>query len=111
MSTAAAINWTIAIVLFLLALLTLGLCRAAGRASRAEEAYAARRVWENASERWVDLPPGAEPAPGQMTRDELTAADPLDLTYLAPAYGPDLDARLDRLRQAVRDEQQKGDQP
>lgn len=49
MSTAVAIDWTIAIVLFLLALLALGLCRAAGRGSRAEEAYTARRAAENAS--------------------------------------------------------------
>lgn len=49
MSTAAAIDWTIAIILFLLALLALGLCRAAGQASRAEEAHAARQATENAA--------------------------------------------------------------
>lgn len=48
MSTGAAIGWAVAVVLFLLGLLALGLCRAAGRGSRAEEAYAARRAAGNA---------------------------------------------------------------
>jgi hypothetical protein len=69
------------------------------------EARACTRVWDAAAERWVDLPPGSVPGPGQMTAREITDADPLELLWLAPAYDAALDAGCDRLRQAIRDEQ------
>lgn len=68
-------------------------------------------VWDSAAEKWVTLAPGAEPGPGQMTAREVEEADQLELLYLAPAYGEtDLNAGCERLWQAVRDEQQKGEQ-
>lgn len=74
------------------------------------EARDATRVWDAAAEQWVNLPPGIAPSPGQMTAQEIAEADPLELLWLAPEYDPELDAGCDRLRQAIRDEQ-NGDTP
>jgi len=96
--------------------------------------HPALTVWDLTAERWIHLEPGTQPAPGQLTRDQLTAADQLDLLYLSPAFGEGIatvDDSLDRLftrlgpptrdlglntgcdqlRDAIRDEQQKGDRP
>jgi hypothetical protein len=73
------------------------------------EARACTRVWDADAEQWVDIPPGAVPGPGQMTSRDLAEADQLELLYRAPAYDAALDAGCDRLRQAIRDEQNKGD--
>jgi len=53
--------------------------------------------------------PAARPASETRPGTDLAEQDDLELLYSIPAHNPDLDARLDRLRQAVRDEQQKGD--
>lgn len=71
------------------------------------EARERTTVWDAAAEKWVDIPPGAVPGPGQMTVREITEADPLELLYRAPAYDAALDAGCDRLWDAVRDEQTK----
>lgn len=81
------------------------------RPSEAQRVAAARRrvgltVWDFAAEKWIDLPPGVKPGPRQMTARDVDAADPLELLWLSNAYDPG----IDRLRQAIRDEQQKGDQ-
>jgi hypothetical protein len=101
MSTPEAASLTVGILLFALGLLVIGLCRTAGRVSRAEE----QRVWDNAAGQWIQLPPDAAPGPGQLTVDQVTGADPLELLYLAPVA--EQAARLDRLRQAIRDEQKE----
>jgi hypothetical protein len=99
----AAFSVTAAVVLF-------RLCRTR-RPSEAQRVVAARRrvgltVWDFAAEKWIDLPPGVKPGEGQMTARDVAEADELELLYLAPAYDPG----FDRLRQAIRDEQQNGDQ-
>jgi hypothetical protein len=99
----AAFSVTAAVVLF-------RLCRTR-RPSQAQRVAAARRrvgltVWDFAAEKWIDLPPGVPAGPGQMTARDVAEADPLELLYLAPAYDPG----LDRLWQAVRGEQENGDQ-
>ena len=58
-------------------------------------------VWDFAAEAWIDLPAGVQPGEGQMTARDLAEADPLELLYLSNAYDPG----IDRLRQAIRDEQ------
>ena len=54
--------------------------------------------------------PATRPASETRPGTDLAEQDDLELLYSIPAHNPDVDARLDRLRQAVRDEQQKGDQ-
>jgi hypothetical protein len=99
-STAAAANTTIAIVFLALGLLVVGLCRASARADHSAEAHRPR-VWDNTNGEWVHVPPGAQPGSGQLTVDEVTEADPLELLLEAPAYeGP---------RQPIHDEQTKGE--
>jgi hypothetical protein len=85
-----------------------------GRASRAEE-LGELTVWDFAAERWVHLPPGGKPGPGQMTRRQIERTPGMELSYRAPAYGEKeaaaLDAGLTQLFEelgppsAVRDEQ------
>jgi hypothetical protein len=58
-------------------------------------------VWDFAAEKWIDLAPGVRPGDRQMTARDIDAADQLELLYLSNAY----DAGIDRLRQAIRDEQ------
>lgn len=67
-------------------------------------------VWDFTAHTWTTLPPGTQPGPNQMTARDIATADPLELLWLTPAYDRDLAAGCDRLRQAVRDEQQNGDQ-
>ncbi|WP_319052636.1 hypothetical protein [Streptomyces europaeiscabiei] len=79
------------------------------RPSEAQRAAVARRrvgltVWDFAAEEWIELAPGVQPGGGQMTARDIDAADPLELLYLSNAYDPG----IDRLRQAIRDEQQNG---
>ncbi|MDX3587314.1 hypothetical protein [Streptomyces europaeiscabiei] len=79
--------------------------------SEALRVTAARRrvgltVWDFAAEEWIELAPGVQPGERQMTARDIDAADQLELLYLSNAYDPG----IDRLRQAIRDEQQNGDQ-
>lgn len=86
-------------------------------------------VWDTTTHRWVHLPPGVQPGPGQMTNRDIEEADQLELLWLSPAYDeaaaavdeglsrlfeelgppPTAEEGLAELRQAIRDEQQKGD--
>lgn len=67
-------------------------------------------VWDSPAQKWVHLPPGTEPGPGQLTSRALEEAGQLELLYAAPAYGEDPDTGCDRLRAAI-DDQQEGDTP
>ncbi len=110
-ATALTINLSVAALLVFAALLTLGLCRAAGRQAPAKETRG--RVWDFDAEEWVAPPADAEPGPKQMTPQQLEDADDLDLLYLSRAYDPADDpqwaAGRARLLDAIRDDQ-KGDQ-
>lgn len=122
--SAVAACWLAAAVLFLVVLLLVagGLCRVGGAVSRAEETRG--RVWDFEEEEWVDPP--AEPGPKQMTPQQIADADDLELLYLSRAYDraaaaldegmerifgqlgpppadPALEAGLERLYDAVRD--------
>jgi hypothetical protein len=100
------INISIAVEAAVCAFALLRLCRTR---RPAREQCAGARVWDTVAEAWVPLAPGAVPGPGQMTEREIAEADALELLYLAPAYDAELEAGFDRLRQAIRDEQQKGE--
>lgn len=110
MNAETAINAAIVAFLATATVVLYRLCRTQ-RPSEAQRVAAARlrvglTVWDFAAEKWIDLAPGGRPGPGQMTARDVAEADPLELLYLAPAYDPG----IDRLRQAIRDEQQNGDQ-
>lgn len=104
------------------------------RPSEAERTTAARvrvgfTVWDFDAEEWVELPPGVEPGPAQMTARDIAKADELELLYLSRAYDrasaaidegltrlfeqlgpppacdPAWDAGMERLWDAVRDQQ------
>jgi hypothetical protein len=67
-------------------------------------------VWDDNVHRWITLPPGVKPGPGQYTDREVVSLDRLELAWDAPAYGetvvdPAWAAGLERLRDAVRDHQ------
>jgi hypothetical protein len=89
-ATAIAINVTVAVLLVFAALLTLGLCRAAGRPYPAKETRG-QRVWDFDAEDWVDLPAGALPGPGQRTVRQLDDMSGLDLLYLSRPFDPATD--------------------
>lgn len=66
-------------------------------------------VWDDNTLRWVTLPPGVRPGPGQHTDREVVALDQLELAWDAPAYvrpvvDPARAAGLERLWDAARDE-------
>jgi hypothetical protein len=65
-------------------------------------------VWDDNLNRWITLPPGVKPGPGQYTDREVVSLDRLELAWDAPAYGetaadPAWAAGLERLWDAVRD--------
>jgi hypothetical protein len=99
-ASAIAINVAVAVLLVFAALLTLGLCRAAGRPTPAKETRGLR-VWDFDAEAWVDLPAGARPGPGQMTSRQIEDADDLELLWLSRPYVRP--AGLERLWDAARD--------
>lgn len=111
MSTLTAALTAVGVVAACLLLLAFGLCRAAGRGSRAEEA--GTQVWDTGLGRWVRLPYGARPGPGQLTEREVDARDRCQLLISelnADPHDPKWDAGCERLWDAIRDEQtNKGD--
>lgn len=65
-------------------------------------------VWDDHTQRWITLPPGVQPGPGQYTDREVVSLDQLELAWGAPAYGettvdPAWAAGLERLWDAARD--------
>lgn len=102
MSAAALIDLGIYVVLALAAVALFRLCFTPRPSAR-------RMAWDFATEKWVRLPSGAAPGPGQMTAGQIAEADPLELLYLAPAFDAELDAGCARMWDAIRDEQQKGE--
>lgn len=116
MNAATVINLAFAAFLILAAVVLFRLCRTP-RATKQQRAAEARKrvgltVWDFAAEAWVELPVGAEPGAGQMTRRQIDEADQLELLWLAPSYsGPDLEIGHQRMRAALRDDQQGGETP
>lgn len=118
MSTAESVSLAIAIVLAALSYVILAICRAAGRASereRAAEAAASAEPTDGGGDEWVyEGPDGLRLIEDTDRHLDVYA----DLTGLFERLGPaptdlalhpDDSAGFDRLRQAIRDEQQKGD--
>ena len=64
-------------------------------------------VWDDHANRWITLPPGVKPGPGQYTDREVTSLDQLTLAWDEPAYDPASDpqwaAGRARLLDAIRD--------
>ena len=64
-------------------------------------------VWDDHANRWITLPPGAKPGPGQYTDREVVSLDQLTLAWDEPAFDPATDpqwaAGRARLFDAVRD--------
>jgi hypothetical protein len=111
MSTTTAC-WLIAAVLFLVGLLLLAfaLCRVSAGSAAVDESRS--RVWDTELGRWVRLPYGTKPGPGQLTEAEVDARDRCQLLISeldADPFDPRWDAGCERLWDAIRDEQ-KGDQ-
>lgn len=102
--------WLIAIVLALVALfLGFALCRIAAGTDAVDESRS--RVWDEVAERWVRLPYGTKPGPGQLTESEVKARDRIQIALNELATDPEFTARRERLYDAVRDHRdQKGDQ-
>lgn len=97
MSTPWAASLTVAILFLALGTLALGLCRTAARADRQAE-VARTLVWDTATQQWIRIPAGRPRGPGQLTVHEVAEADALEIV-----------GAFDRLHQAIRDEQQKGE--
>ena len=95
--------WLIAAVLFLvgLLLLTLGLCRVSAGSAAVDESRS--RVWDEELGRWIRLPYGAKPGPGQLTEAEVRTLDQFQLVLDDLVTGPQWDAGCTRLFDAVRD--------
>lgn len=104
-ATAIAINVTVAALLAFAALLTLGLCRAAGRASRAEEAReeTAHDVGPDSLRLLQDLDAHLDAHAARLAGLYERLGPP------APAMDPQWTAGLERLYDAARDHQ-NGDQ-
>lgn len=101
--------WLTAIVLALIAVFfAFALCRAAGMASRAEEARG--RVWDE-RRGWIRLPYGVQPGPDQLTEAEVDGLDRFQVALDDIVTGPEWAAGRERMWDAVRDHHdQKGDQ-
>jgi hypothetical protein len=101
-ATAIGINLAIAALLVFAALLTLGLCRAAGRPYPAKETHG-QRVWDETANRWITLPYGVQPGPGQLTEAEVNTLDGFQIALADLVTGPQWEAGRERLFDAVRD--------
>jgi hypothetical protein len=111
MSTLAAALIVVGVVAACLLLLALGLCRIAAGSAAVDESRS--QVWDTELGRWVRLPYGTKPAPGQLTESEVAARDRCQLLISeldADPLNPKWDAGCERLWDAIRDEQ-KGDMP
>lgn len=110
-STLAAALTAALIVAACLLLLAFGLCRIAAGSAAVDESRS--RVWDTELGRWVRLPYGTKPGPGQLTEAEVDARDRCQLLISeldADPLNPKWDAGCERLWDAIRDEQNhKGD--
>lgn len=109
MSTLAA-ALTAALIVAGLLFLAFALCRIAAGSAAVDESRS--RVWDEGLGRWVRLPYGTKPGPGQLAEAEVEVRDRCQLLISelnADPYDPKWDAGCERLWDAIRDEQ-KGDQ-
>ena len=64
-------------------------------------------VWDDHANRWITLPPGVKPGPGQYTDREVVSLDRLTIAWDEPAFDPASDpqwaAGRARLLDAIRD--------
>lgn len=104
MNTTTALDVGYAAVIFALATAIVRVIRKRRRPSERERAAAARaRIIRESCTRRVSISPNDPRLAGiNAYLDDYAALDP----QLAPVFAPG----LDRLRQAIRDEQQKGDE-
>ena len=100
MSTLTAALTTTLIVAGLL-FLAFALCRIAAGSAAVDESRS--RVWDEAEGRWVRLPYGAKPGPGQLTEAEVDSLDRFHIALDDLVTGPQWDAGRERLFDAVRD--------
>lgn len=102
MSTVTAC-WLIAAVLFPVGLLFLAfaLCRVSAGSAAVDESRS--RVWDETANRWVRLPYGAKPGPGQLTEAEVDAFDRFQIALDDLVTGPHWEAKRERLLDAIRD--------
>lgn len=118
-STETAVNIAFAAVLAAVAVVMVRLCwkprPAESRRDRfiREECAPGLAVWDDNVHRWITLPPGVQPGPGQYTNREVASLDELTLAWDKPAFDPATDpqwrACRARLLNAIRDNQ-KGEQ-
>lgn len=112
-SAGVAVNIAFAAVLAATAVAMLRVCwkprPAESRQARfiREECAPRVTVWDDHANRWITLPPGVKPGPGQYTDREVVSLDELTLAWDEPAYDPATDpqwaAARERLYDAVRD--------
>jgi hypothetical protein len=110
MSTLTAALITAVLILPAL-FLAFALCRIAAGSAAVDESRS--RVWDEAEGRWVRLPYGAKPGPGQLTESEVDAFDRLQVELDDLVTGPQWAAGRARLLNAIRAvrDDQKGDTP
>lgn len=87
-------------------------CRAARREESQKDRFIREctpglEVWDDRLNRWITLPPGVRPGPGQHTDREVASLDELTLAWDAdpfdPAADPQWAAGRERLFDAIRD--------
>lgn len=81
-----------------------------GRARRTAPSPHLLPVWDSATQGWVYLPPGALLDVGQLTAAEVAEVEALEAQLALPDYDRAWDAGCERLWDAIRDEQNQGDQ-
>lgn len=111
MSTLTAALIVVGVVTAGLLLLALSLCRVSAGSAAVDESRS--RVWDTELGRWVRLPYGTKPGPGQLTEAEVDARDRYQLLIGeldADPLNPKWNAGWARLLDDIRDERQKGDQ-
>ena len=94
--------WLIAAVLLLVALfLGFALCRISASSAAVDESRG--RVWDERLGRWVRLPYGTKPGPGQLTEAEVKARDRIQIALNELATDPEFTAGRERMFDAARD--------
>lgn len=101
MSTLGAALTAALIVSACLLLLAFALCRIAAGSAAVDESRS--RVWDEAEGRWVRLPYGAKPGPGQLTESEVDSLDRFQIALDDLVTGPQREAGRERPFDAIRD--------